>query len=86
MTRQLSKPPLGARYECGGPCANCAEPVVRLRVDGKVAPSRWLHTPNRLHCVNPLTREQLPTVAEVAEPSVLRDPAATMRLRARGRS
>lgn len=51
MSRPLSTPPLGARYECGGPCSNCSEPIVRLRVDGKAAPSRWLHTPNRLYCL-----------------------------------
>ncbi len=51
MTRVLAKPPCDARYECGGPCANCGEPIVRLVVDGKVAPSRWLHTPNRLNCL-----------------------------------
>lgn len=40
----------GARYECGGPCVNCREPIVRLVVAGS-APSRWLHTPNRLLCL-----------------------------------
>ncbi|MEV5211413.1 hypothetical protein AB0K35_28455 [Micromonospora sp. NPDC053740] len=85
MTRLLAKPPLGARYECGGPCKNCAEPVVRSRVDGQVAPSRWLHTPNRLHCIDQLTRQELLSVAEFAEPTVLRDPVRTTRPRTRGR-
>ncbi|MEV1013702.1 hypothetical protein AB0I89_23415 [Micromonospora sp. NPDC049801] len=48
---------------------------MRLHVEGRAAPSRWLHTPNRLHCINPLTREPVSTVAEAAELSVLRDPA-----------
>lgn len=72
MSRKLTRPPCGARYECGGPCANCAEPIVRLAVDGKVAPSRWLHTPNRLPCIDPLTREVRETVAEQRQPVVAR--------------
>ncbi|MET8278201.1 hypothetical protein [Micromonospora sp. NPDC005174] len=63
-------------------CQHCREPVVRLQADGGSGVSRWLHTPNRLHCVNPLTREQVSTVAEVAELSVLRDPVGVERLRA----
>lgn len=71
MSRPLTVPPLGARYECGGPCANCAEPIVRLLVEGS-EPSGWLHTPNRLPCIDHLTRELRDTVAEQRPPSLAR--------------
>lgn len=60
-----------ARYECGGPCVNCREPIVRLVVEGS-PPSLWLHTPNRLPCINHLTRELRDTVAEQREPWLAR--------------
>lgn len=42
-----------ARHE-GAPrtCLHCGEPVVRLQADGARQVSKWLHTPNRLHCLN----------------------------------
>lgn len=67
-SRRLSAVRLpGARYECGGPCANCSEPIVRLVVQGS-PPSQWLHTPNRLPCIDHLTREVRSTVAEQQQP------------------
>ena len=82
----MTAPPgTGARYECGGPCANCAEPIVRLLRAGK-DPSRWLHTPNRLPCIDHLTREVRDTVAEQQQPVIARPDAAGLpaRLRPRG--
>ncbi|MFD6565319.1 hypothetical protein [Micromonospora profundi] len=69
-----------ARYECGGPCANCSEPIVRLLRAGQ-DPSRWLHTPNRLPCIDHLTREVRDTVAEQRQPVLARAdiPAARSR-------
>ncbi len=73
-----------ARHE-GHPCVceHCGEPVVRLQDDVSAAVSVWVHTPDRRHCIDQLTRQQLPTVAGVAGPSVLRDPARVWRLRSR---
>lgn len=52
-------------------CTNCGEPVVRLQApDGFAGVSRWLHTPNRVPCLNRLTREETGTVAEPRMPVV----------------
>ncbi|MER7167271.1 hypothetical protein ABT336_14525 [Micromonospora sp. NPDC000207] len=47
-------PGRAARYESDRTCVHCGEPLVRLLVSNRAAmeASRWLHTPNRLECVN----------------------------------
>lgn len=57
-----------ARHE-GGPrsCRHCWEPVVRLQAEGGRQVSKWLHTPNRVPCIDPLTREPIGTDAAPRE-------------------
>lgn len=61
----------GFRLEGGRTCVNCGEPLVRMHQAGNAVPSRWLHTPDRLPCVDGLTRELLGTDAEPAEPRLV---------------
>ncbi|MEU0078642.1 hypothetical protein ABZY58_12150 [Micromonospora tulbaghiae] len=65
-----------ARYEVST-CRHCGEPIVRLRVQGlrRGVKVRWLHTPNRLHCLN-VWREVLDTVAQ---PPARRAPVVALR-------
>lgn len=47
-------------------CRHCGEPILRpvtVRMDADVL-LRWLHTPVRAECIDPLTREPTGTVAE----------------------
>lgn len=41
-----------ARHDGAHTCQHCGEPVVRLQADGARQVSKWLHTPNRLNCLN----------------------------------
>ncbi|MER7331596.1 MULTISPECIES: hypothetical protein [unclassified Micromonospora] len=43
--------------------------MVRLQADGSATVSRWLHTPNRLVCVDPLTGEPTGWEAQPRETS-----------------
>jgi hypothetical protein len=69
-----------ARHE-GKPhtCQHCREPVVRLQEDGSASVSRWVHTPSRLYCINPVTRQPSGTDAEVAAPMLpVRSPGVVL--------